>query len=238
MKPIISLLLSSLLFLSTTALAEFSPKLSQERVILHTNYGDIVLGFYKEVAPRHVEQILRLVKAGVYSGASFYRLEPGFVAQVENYDAKQASLTREQFDLIKKIPGEFSVTPHRRGRLSMARFGDDLNSAETSFSLMLGDAPHLDGEYTVFGEIVSGMDVLAAIEAVPADTNAKPTQDIIIDRAEIAASASSLYGSSGYTIASPKNDPYQKFFKIFAAIAFVFTVLLPLIKNILAKAPK
>lgn len=167
------------------------PKLSDDRVVLHTNMGDIVLGFYFNIAPKHVAQILKMVKAGVYDGASFFRVESGFVAQVSNNDARVTPVTDAQKAVIQKIPAEFSALKHRRGILSMARYDEDVNSAESSFSILLGDAPHLDGQYTIFGEVVSGMDVVSAIENVPLKEPTVPFVNIVIERAEV-VSASDL----------------------------------------------
>src|SRR5207253_2022621 len=75
--------------------AAAEPRLSQERVVLHTTLGDLVLAFYPDVAPRHVEQILRLVRLGAYDGTSFYRVYPSFVAQIGTVQARRDPLTAE-----------------------------------------------------------------------------------------------------------------------------------------------
>ena len=192
------------LFVSILSFQTFaeSPRLSEEAVIFRTDYGDMVVGFYPEQAPLHTKQILKLVAAGVYTKAMFFRTDKGYVTQVENYNMRAVPLSDEQLKLIEKIPAEFNKIPHRRGILSMARF-DDPNSAESSFSFVLGNASNLDQQYTVFGEVIQNIEVLDYIENLPAKT-------VFINSAEVvfakdlnqytikpagAASAKSDYGS-------------------------------------------
>ncbi len=160
-----------------------APTPARERIMLRTSMGDIVLALYPDVAPKHVAQILRLVKLGVYDGMHFRRVEPGFVAQLSGHHDRATPLTPEQSAAIVRIPAEFSAIRHERGILSMARF-DDPNSAETSFSILLGRAPHLDGKYTVVGRVESGMDVVAAIERVDREVT-RPRQRIAVVRATV-----------------------------------------------------
>ena len=117
----------------------------------------------------------------------------------------------------------------------MARF-DDINSAEASFSFMLGTAPHLDGQYTIFGEVVQGLDVLSAIESTPTGSDSKPTIDILIQRTEVVSTHHlgelKLAGAMTPTMS---DEPYQLFFEIFAALAFTVTVLIPIVRGVKAK---
>jgi cyclophilin family peptidyl-prolyl cis-trans isomerase len=119
------------------------PVLSKERIIFHTNFGDIAVALFPELAPKHEAQMFKMVRAGVYTGAEIYRVEPGFVAQVANYDIRPIPLSVAERASVQKIPAEFNQVHHRRGILSMARF-DDPNSAEASFSFVFGQAAHLD----------------------------------------------------------------------------------------------
>lgn len=145
------------------------------RILLRTVAGDMLLTLYPEVAPRHVEQILKLVRAGVYDGTHFYRVQPDFVVQLGNAQDRLQPLTPEQRALIRPIPAETSDRKHRPGALSMARRDDDRNSAETSFSILLDFAPHLDGEYTVFGHVERGVEVLRELLRVPRDGHHRPS---------------------------------------------------------------
>jgi cyclophilin family peptidyl-prolyl cis-trans isomerase len=160
--------------------------LSHERIILRTVVGDLVLALYPEVAPLHVAQILRLVRHGVYDTTHVYSVRPHFVAQLSTAYDRQQPLSPEQQALIRPLPAEFNASVrHRKGVLSMARQPDDPHSAETSFSILLGDAPHLDGQYTIFGEVVRGFDVLEALVNVPRDQNDRPLTRVTIVRAEV-----------------------------------------------------
>ncbi len=153
-----------------------TPKTGNEKLRLKTSLGEMTFVLYPQVAPQTVEQILRLVRAGAYDSIRIFRVEPGFVAQLTTVQDRQTPLTSEQQALIHKIPAEFSAMHHHRGILSMARQDNDINSGESSFSILLGDAPHLDGKYTVFGELESGADVLSAIEKAPRNGNAPVTR--------------------------------------------------------------
>lgn len=146
-----------------------TPRLSDEAIIFRTDYGDMVVALYPDEAPLHTKQILKLTSGGVYTKTLFFRTDKGYVTQIENYNARTPPLEAEQLKLIEKIPGEFNNVPHRRGILSMARF-DDPNSAESSFSFVLGNASNLDGKYTVFGEVIQNIEVLDVIEKLPPKT--------------------------------------------------------------------
>ncbi len=235
----IQLVFSILLLCAVTVNAspEQLPELSNDRVIFHTNLGDIAVGFYPSVAPKHVAQILEMVRAGVYTGTAIYRIEPGFVAQLSNFDQRAVPLSDAERAVVNKLPGEFSPIHHRRGLLSMARY-DDPNSAESSFSFMLGDAPHLDGKYTIFGAVVGGMEVLDKIEQVPTATRSEPTEDVTINSAEVITAA-----QLAETRLEPAHQPVlpgQKsnaYFEVFAALMFAITIALPIIKALMAKSP-
>jgi cyclophilin family peptidyl-prolyl cis-trans isomerase len=133
------------------------------RVEMVTNAGTITIRLVPELAPRTVEQFLKLVRGGVYDSMFFYRVEQGFVAQTAMHDDRENPLTPEQRALIVPIPLEQNDLKHQRGVLSLAH-GDDPNSGETSFSIVLADAPHLDGQYTTFGVILDSEAVLKHIE--------------------------------------------------------------------------
>ena len=176
------------LVLPASSLAQESPRLAKERIILRTNAGDLVLALYPDVAPKTVEQVLKLAKLGVYDQTPFYRVHPGFVAQVHDHHYRLEPLNTAQKEAIKKIPGEFSATlKHRKGTLSMARHNDP-NSAESSFSIYLGDSPHVDGKYTIFGHLEKGWDVVEQFLAVPVNERYEPVKVIKIIQAEVVES--------------------------------------------------
>jgi len=161
-------------------------KLSDEKVVLHTIAGDIVFAFYPDVAPKHTEQIKKLITMGAFDTTHFYRVEPGFIIQVGTlYDRKGKPLTKEQIAAIQPLKAEFSDLNHVRGVLSMARLTNDPDSGDTSFYIMLGNAPHLDEKYTIFGEIVAGFDTIDRIVSMPQTEQFTPHERIEITSAEI-----------------------------------------------------
>ncbi len=167
----------------------------------------------------------------MFDGINIPRVEAGFVAQIERHTRRQPELSTEQEKLVKLLPGEFSSIKHRRGHLSMARY-DDPNSADTSFSFMLGDAEHLDGRYTIFGTVTEGLDVLTAIEDLPVDRDKAPETRVTIQRTTLVRDGN-LAGLKLQSAIQPvtPDAPYQTFFKYFAAFAFFITVLLPIAKT-------
>ncbi|ONI30768.1 hypothetical protein PRUPE_1G271800 [Prunus persica] len=134
---------------SIVAASPHDPLLGSARVVFQTNYGDIEFGFYPSVAPKTVEHIYKLVRLGGYNTNHFFRVEKGFVAQVADVaSGRLAPMNEEQRrEAEKTVIGEFSQVKHVRGILSMGRY-EDPNSAASSFSMLLGDSPHLDGQPT------------------------------------------------------------------------------------------
>jgi cyclophilin family peptidyl-prolyl cis-trans isomerase len=159
------------------------PRLAEERLVLETNLGNLVIVLYPKIAPRHVAQVLRLVRLNVYDGIHIYRVEKNFVAQIANEFDRETPLQPDQQAAITKIPGEFSALHHERGTLSMARF-DDPGSAEVSFSILLGPAPHLDQKFTIFGRLEQGFDVLERIENSSVGATFAPDSKITVLHAE------------------------------------------------------
>jgi len=145
---------------------ETPEQLAAHRAVIDTTVGSITLAFDEGKAPEHIRNFLQLAQAGVFDGTAFHRVVRGFVAQTGALNTRSAPLTDRQQKLVHRLQPEFSDTKHVRGILSMAR-GDDPASATTSFFLVLGDAPSLDGKYSVFGRVVDGMDTLAKIESSP-----------------------------------------------------------------------
>jgi peptidyl-prolyl cis-trans isomerase B (cyclophilin B) len=128
--------------------------------VIKTDKGDIVLRFFPDVAPVTVASFLHLARTGFYNGATFHRVEPEFVIQGGDPKSKDPNAT----DVGTggpgyNLPAEFNNRPHKTGTLSMARASDP-NSGGSQFFICLGDQSSLNGQYTVFGEVVSGMDVV------------------------------------------------------------------------------
>ncbi|MGZ3650963.1 MAG: peptidylprolyl isomerase [Bdellovibrionota bacterium] len=231
MKWILALFLFSS---SANAVNYENPRLAGERLVLDTNLGTMEFALYAEIAPKHVAQVSRLAKLGVYDGINIYRVEKGFVAQISNEYDRATPVTQEQRAAITKIPAEFSPIRHARGILSMARF-DDPNSAEVSFSILMGPAPHLDNKYTVFGRLEQGYDVLEAIENTPVDSNHVPQTKLGVLRAQILskAEADKYYRNHAGVIAAaapapqPNNFLPVAFLVLNTLLAFGIVLLSP-----------
>ncbi|KAJ0096241.1 hypothetical protein Patl1_15863 [Pistacia atlantica] len=144
------------------------PELSSPRVVFQTNYGDIEFGFFPSVAPQTVEHIYKLVRLGCYNTNHFFRVDKGFVAQVADVVGGRSAPMNEvqRLEAEKTVIGEFSDVKHVRGILSMGRYADP-NSASSSFSILLGDAPHLDHQYAIFGKVTKGDETLRKLEQLP-----------------------------------------------------------------------
>ena len=141
--------------------------LAQYRAILDTSAGPITLEFFPDRAPGHVRNFLRLAAAGVFDGTAFHRIVPGFVVQGGSLHTR-GPLTEKQQKLVRPLQPEFNDTKHVKGIVSMAR-GDDPASAVSSFFIVTGEAPSLDGKYTVFGRVAEGMAVVEAMERAAVD---------------------------------------------------------------------
>ena len=129
-------------------------------------------------APNHVRHFLQLTGSGAYDKSAVHRIAPGFVIQAGDLNTRKEPLSFEMRKYVTNIRAELNDVKHQAGIVSMAR-GEALDSGATSFFIVLGDQPALDGMYTVFGKVVEGMDVVAKIAAVPND-NEKPLESVDI----------------------------------------------------------
>jgi cyclophilin family peptidyl-prolyl cis-trans isomerase len=182
------------------------------RVVFHTVAGDLVFALDAKAAPRTVEQFLTLVRAGVYDTTAIVRIAPGFIAQVSTAQDRPRPLTPAQAALLKPIPLEAGELRHVRGALSLAHPDANPNGGESSFCIMLGPAPHLDGKYTVFGRLEAGDDVLAELLKAPR-VDRTPTVRLSINRAEVlnVGGTAPIYLAAAHPVvpasASPAVDP-------------------------------
>jgi len=150
-------------------------QLATYRAVLDTSAGPITLELLPNKAPETVRQFLRLAAAGVYDHTAFHRVVPGFVVQTGSLTSKETPLTDRQQRLVHNLAPEFNDTKHVKGVVSMAR-GDDPGSAQTSFFIVVGVSPTLDGAYTAFGRVIDGLAALDAIEAAPRTGEAPNTR--------------------------------------------------------------
>lgn len=153
-------------------------KMSETRAIIETKFGSITLRFFPDSAPGHVKNFIELAKKGFYDGTTFHRVIPGFMIQggdpnSKNPDRRAHGMGGPGYT----IKAEFNDRPHKRGTLSMARAGHP-DSAGSQFFICVKDAPFLDGQYTVFGEVESGMEVADKIVSAPRDRNDNPLERI------------------------------------------------------------
>ena len=149
--------------------------LAAYRAVIETSLGSITLEFTPEKAPEHVRNFLRLAQAGVYDGMAFHRVAKGFVIQTGYLPSRNQPLSEPQQRLVRNLQPEFNDIPHVKGVVSMAR-GENPASADTSFFIVLGPSPVLDGKYTAFGRVVAGLDVVDAIALVPVNGEAPVTR--------------------------------------------------------------
>ena len=151
------------------------------RAIVTTKFGEMELVFFPQLAPKHVESFLNLAKKGFYNGTIFHRVIPGFMIQGGDPNTKDPS-KRDGYGMGGPgytLPAEFNRIPHERGIVSAARSADP-DSAGSQFFIMVGKAPSLDNQYTVFGEVVKGMEVADKIVNQPRDRRDNPLQRIEI----------------------------------------------------------
>ena len=155
---------------------------ANEHAVLKTSYGEITIAFWPDVAPKTVENFKKLAREGFYNGTAFHRIIKGFMIQGGCPNTKEGE---------KGLPGtggpgyqikaEFNAKPHTRGVISMARSANP-DSAGSQFFICHGDARFLDRQYTAFGQLVKGDDVLEQIANVPTKSGGGGEKSTPIDR--------------------------------------------------------
>jgi len=152
---------------------------------LHTTAGEIDIRFFPDVAPKHVKNFIDLAKSGFYNGTKFHRVIPGFMIQGGDPNTKSPDTSTWGYGgPPTKVPAEFSSVKHKRGIVSMARSADP-NSAGSQFFIMVADAPSLDNQYSVFGQVTKGMDVADKIVSAPRGANDRPGSPTTIEKVVI-----------------------------------------------------
>jgi cyclophilin family peptidyl-prolyl cis-trans isomerase len=163
-----SLILAALaaVLASASAAPAQAPAKSPSAVITMEKGGEIVLEFYPQDAPKHVENFVALAKKGFYDGQRVHRVEPNFVVQFGDPQSKSKPMDDPAMGTGGpgyKIKAEFNKRPFERGVLGMAR-SQDPDSGGSQVYIMLGPAPFLNGKYTAFGHVTKGMDVVDKIQ--------------------------------------------------------------------------
>jgi peptidyl-prolyl cis-trans isomerase B (cyclophilin B) len=158
---------------------KFSPEeieaMKKTVVVIHTKFGDMTVKFFPETAPNHVDNFIKLAKSGYYNGTIFHRVIPDFMIQGGDPNSRDAS------DRSKhgtggpdyRLKAEFSSLPHKKGILSAARSSHP-DTAGSQFFICVTDVPHLDGQYTVFGEVIEGVDAVDKIVSQRRDGRDNP----------------------------------------------------------------
>ena len=139
-------------------------------MIMKLKDGDVVIELFEDIAPKHAERFKKLTEEKKYDGVVFHRVIDGFMAQTgdvqfgnsnsQTYDIRRAGTGGSEYPDLK---AEFSELPHERGTLSMAR-SNDPNSANSQFFICFTSTPHLDRNYTVFGKVIKGMELIDNIK--------------------------------------------------------------------------
>jgi peptidyl-prolyl cis-trans isomerase B (cyclophilin B) len=149
-------------------------KYATARATITTKFGKIVVKFFPDLAPIHVKNFITLAESGLYNGTPFHRVIPNFM--IQGGDPAGNGTGGPGYT----IPAEFSSKKHVPGILSMARTSDP-NSAGSQFFIMVGTSPSLDGKYSVFGEVVEGLDVVRKIVATPRNRRDKPLETVTME---------------------------------------------------------
>jgi len=145
----------------------------QNAIVIDTTKGRIVIKLRTDLAPQHAERIKQLARDGFYNNVPFHRVMDGFMAQTgdgQNFDGTGGS----KYPNLKQ---EFSNTPFKRGVVGMARKGNSVDSANSQFFICFDDASGLNGQYTVIGEVVQGMDVVDKLKKAPAGSSSVTVTD-------------------------------------------------------------
>ena len=159
--------------------AKYQVKDAENALLLKLKNGDVVIEMFSDDAPNHVARIKELVRAGFYNGLKFHRVIDGFMAQTG------CPFGTGTGGSGKKLKAEFNRRPHLRGTVSMARAMDP-DSADSQFFICFAEAPWLNGQYTVWGEVVSGMEYVDMIKRGTGGNGMVSQPDEIVSVAVIA----------------------------------------------------
>jgi len=190
-------LLSSALYAAEEKKEDTSPvSTGNEVAVIKTSEGDMVVEFWTDAAPNTIENFKKLARAGFYNGTIFHRIVKAFMIQGGDPNSKDPSKENRYGEGGPgyKIKAEFNDHLHERGVISMAREPDP-DSAGSQFFICLAPVPRLDHQYTTFGKLIKGDDVLRKIGDTPVSRNSmgemsKPTKRVTIEKIEIVPAGS------------------------------------------------
>jgi cyclophilin family peptidyl-prolyl cis-trans isomerase len=170
------------------AVAAQAPERGEERVLIHTSAGDMVLELFDTRAPLPAAYFRELVKAGLYDNLNFNRVKPGvWIESTEVTDRSEPLLTRAQRALLRPIPPGDPELTHQRGTVTFV----DRSSRGAAIAIVLNDSPFLDGSAVPFGRVALGFDVLDEIAAVPLSARRQPLVYVGIDKTELVSATES-----------------------------------------------
>ena len=197
MSILAALLLSSALFAAEEKKEETSPvNTGNEVAMIKTSEGEMVIQFWTDAAPNTIENFKKLARSGFYNGTIFHRIVKGFMIQGGDPNSKDPA-KEDRYGAGGpgyKIKAEFNDHSHERGVISMAREPDP-DSAGSQFFICLGPVSRLDHQYTTFGKLIKGDDVLGKIGDMPVTRNSmgensKPTKRVTIEKIDIVPAGS------------------------------------------------
>ncbi len=186
MKRLAALALLSLVAFAPAASAQLfgQPKSDpQNTLVIETTKGRVVIKLRNDLAPKHVERLKQLAREGYYNNVPFHRVILGFMAQTGDGERGDGTGKSRYPDL----PAEFSTVPFVRGVVGMARGAHSVNSANSQFFIMYDNTPSLNGQYTVVGEVLSGMETVDDLTKGPSTLNGRVTNPDRIITVRVAA---------------------------------------------------
>src|SRR5436305_7172016 len=196
LSVLLAVLLSAVVFAAEEKKEASPMSTSNEVAVIKTNEGEMIVQFWTDAAPNTIENFKKLARQGFYDGTIFHRIVKGFMIQGGDPNSKDPAKENSygQGDPGYKIKAEFNDHPHDRGVISMAR-GPDPDSAGSQFFICLAPIHRLDHQYTTFGKLIKGEDVLEKIGDTPVTKNSmgeqsKPTKRIVINKIDIVPASS------------------------------------------------
>ncbi|WP_375611519.1 MULTISPECIES: peptidylprolyl isomerase [unclassified Bartonella] len=191
-RRIFAVLICVFCFFSLSAVAgNPRPASDANLLVLSLKDGDVIIRLRPDLAPKHVAQIKRLTEEGAYNNVVFHRVIPNFMAQTgdvefgkkgsRDFDLKRVGMGGSNYP---NIPAEFSKQPFKRGTVGMAR-SQDPDSANSQFFICFEDAAFLNGQYTVVGEVIKGMDVVDKIKKGTTSNNGSVKNPDVINAATL-----------------------------------------------------
>ena len=169
------------------------PEVDDEVAVLETNYGRIVIEFLPKIAPKHVDNFKELAREQFYDGTRFHRIvvDKGRRVAIQGGDPNSINGAPSTWGLgqrgQKTVPSEFSKMKHERGIVSAARPAADPNGATSQFFILVGPQPSFDGQYSIFGRVIDGMNVVDSIALAPLNPRSEmPADPVVVTRVYIA----------------------------------------------------